>query len=84
MADNVMDVNKMNAKPGGKPRVMRDTVWQSRVKKMNYSVGKCMGYFKREASRMVADDMRKTLAEMDDFKNEKSLIERRPHSSLSA
>ena len=40
MADNVMDVNKMNVKPGGKPRVMRDTVWQSRVKKMNYSVGK--------------------------------------------
>ena len=51
MADNVMDVNKMNVKPGGKPRVMRDTVWQSRVKKMNYSVGKCMGYFKKERYR---------------------------------
>ena len=37
-----------------------------------------------DTSQMVADDMRKTLAEMDDFKNEKSLIEQRPHSSLSA
>jgi len=39
MADNALDVTKMNVNPGGKQRLMRDTVWQGRVQKMNYSVG---------------------------------------------
>lgn len=31
MADDALDVNKMNVNPGGKQTVMRDTVWQDRV-----------------------------------------------------
>lgn len=39
MADDALDVNKMNVNPGGKQRVMRDTVWQGQVQKMNFSLG---------------------------------------------
>lgn len=38
-ADDALDVNKMNVNPGGKQRVMRDTVWQGQVQKMNISLG---------------------------------------------
>ena len=77
MADDTLDVNKMN----GKQRVMRDTVWQGQVQKMNFSLGvpKGMRTVLNErgvnTTGMVADKMRETLAAMDDFKNEKSLIE---------
>ena len=76
MADDTLDVNKMN----GKQRVMRDTVWQGQVQKMNFSLGvpKGMRTVLNErgvdTTGMVADKMRETLAAMDDFKNEKSLI----------
>jgi len=74
---------------------MRDTVWQGRVQTMNYALGvpKGMRVILQErgvnTSRMVGDQMREILAEMDDFKNEKSLIEhylteKGPHSSSSS
>ena len=61
--------------------MMRDTVWQGRVQTMNYALGVPKGMRvilqKRgvNTSRMVGDQMREILAEMDDFKDEKSLIE---------
>ena len=32
MADDALDVTKMNVKPGGKQRIMRDTVWKIATK----------------------------------------------------
>ena len=80
MVDDALDASKMNVN-GGKQRIMRDPVWQGRVHKMNYSLGvaKGMRVVLQErgvdTSRMVVEDMRKALAEMEDFKNEKCLIE---------
>ena len=39
MADDSLDVNKMNVNPGGKQRVMRDGFWDGNVQKMNYAIG---------------------------------------------
>ena len=80
MAD-ALDANKMNVNPGGKQRKMRDTVWRGVVQSMNdrHGVAKGMRQVLRErhvdVSRMTADQMRATIAAMDDFKNEKSLIQ---------
>ena len=30
MADDALDVNAMNVKPGGKQRIMRDTIWNGK------------------------------------------------------
>ena len=81
MADDALDASKMNVNPGSKQRVMWDTVWQGRVQTMNYALGvpKGMRVILQErgvnTSRMVGDQMGEILAEMDDFKNGKSLIE---------
>ena len=37
MADDALDVTKMNVKPGGKQRIMRDTTWNGKVWKMYYT-----------------------------------------------
>ena len=37
MVDDALDVNKMNVKPGGKQRIMRDTTWNGKVWKMYYA-----------------------------------------------
>ena len=81
MADDALDANKMNVNPGGKQRKMRDTVWRGVAQSMNdrHGVAKGMRQVLRErhvdVSRMTADQMRATIAAMDDFKNEKSLIQ---------
>ena len=80
MSDDALDASKMNINPGGKQRVMRDTVWKGKVQKMNYrgvpkEIRAVLTERGVDTSRMKAEDMRATLAEMDDFKNEKSLIE---------
>ena len=36
-ADDALDVNKMNVRPGGKQRIMRDTTWNGRVWKLYYT-----------------------------------------------
>lgn len=80
MADDALDVNKMNVNPGGKQRKMRQTVRQGRVHKMNYSLGvpKGMRVDLQErcvdTSGMVADDTGKAQAEMENLT---------PHSCLS-
>ena len=43
MANDALDASKMNANPGGKQRIMRDTVWQGMVQKMNYLLGLAKG-----------------------------------------
>lgn len=43
MANNALDASEMNVNPGGKQRIMRDTVWQGIVQKMNYSLGLAKG-----------------------------------------
>ena len=85
MADDALDVNHMNVKPGGKQRIMRDTEYDGRVQKMYTTV---RGEKIAKGMRMVleergvstagknADWMRKELASHPDFKNEKNMVER--------
>ena len=83
MADDALDVNKMNVKPGGKQRIMRDTTWNG---KMYYTeqdgkkVAKGMKMVLEERGVSMAgktgDWMRKTIGEHSDFRDEKSMIER--------
>ena len=85
MADDALDVSKMNVKPGGKQRIMRDTTWNGRVWKMYYTerdgrkVAKGLKMVLEErgvsTTGKTADWMRQTLAEHSDFKDEKSMIE---------
>jgi len=71
----------MNVKPGGKQPVMHDSVYNDMVQKMVLEDGtpKGMKLVLRErgidVSNMKADDMRKTLPEMHDFKYEKTKLE---------
>ena len=73
MIDDDLDASKMNVNPGGKQRIMRDTVWQDRVQKMNYSYSvatKGMYVVLQErgvvdTSQIVAEDTRKALVEGD-------------------
>ena len=86
MADDALDVNKMNVKPGGKQRIMRDTTWNGKIWKMYYTdragtkVAKGMKMVLEErgvsTTGKTGDWMRKTLGEHSDFKDEKSMIER--------
>ena len=94
ISENEARAEKMNVNPGGKQRKMRDTVWGGMVQSMNdhRGVPKGMRQVLRErhvdVSGMTADQMRATLAAMDDFKNEKSLIQHllieKAYSSLPA
>ena len=98
MADDALDVSKINVKPGGKQRIMRDTTWNGKVWKMYYTdrdgkkVAKGMKMVLEERGVSTAgkggDWMRKTLGEHFDFKTEKCMIEHvnqeGSHSLLSA
>ena len=65
MADDPLDVNKMNVNPGGKQRVMRDGhgFWDGKVHKMNYAIGLWVVLEERgiDTSGMNGDKMRKVL-----------------------
>lgn len=39
MAEDALDANLMNVKPGGKQPVMHDTVWEGRVQKLTFALG---------------------------------------------
>ena len=39
MANDALDVTKMNVNPGDAHRKIRDTVWQGRVQKMTFNLG---------------------------------------------
>ena len=85
MADDALDVNKMNVFPGGKQRIMRDTEYKGRVQQMytvqgGQKVAKGMKMVLEERGISTAGKngnwMRETLKEHPDFKHEKSMIER--------
>ena len=86
MADDALDVNHMNVKPGGKQRLMRDTEYNGRVKKMYTTVRgervvpKGMKIVLEERGISTAGKnaqwMRNELARHPDFKNEMNMIQR--------
>jgi hypothetical protein len=41
--EDALIAQRMNAHPGGKQHLMRDTVWQGRVQKMVFSIGVAKG-----------------------------------------
>lgn len=82
MAEDSLDVNKMNVKPGGKQRLMRDGWWGGKPHAMKYSNGVAKGLRVVLEERgvntngMDGDKMRQVLGSHPDFKHEKSRIER--------
>ena len=80
-AEDSLNVNRMNVNPGGSQPKMRDTTWEGRVQKMVGSNGTPKGMIQVLVERgvdvrgMKADDMRKRLKEMHDFKYEKTKVE---------
>ena len=86
MADDALDVNKMNVRPGGKQRIMHDTVWNGKKWRMyttasdGTKVAKGLKIVLEERGVSTvgkgADWMRETLAKHSGFRDEKSMIER--------
>ena len=80
-ADDALIASRMNAKPGGKQPLLRDTVWDGKVQKMVYSVGVAKGLIEvlKERGRyrpgMKLEEMRAEISSHPDFKNEKTKIE---------
>ena len=84
LADDALDANKMNVKPGGKQRIMRDTVWDGKTQKMYFmdrgrKVAKGMKLVLEERGESTegknADWMHETLSGHSDFKHERNMIE---------
>ena len=71
----------MNVNPGGNQPAMYDTMWDGKVQRMVFPDGKPKEMRRVleergiDVSRMKADDMRKKLKEMSDFKYEKTKVE---------
>lgn len=82
MAEDSLDATKMNVKPGGKQRVMRDGWWAGKPHPMNFRNGvpKGLRVVLEErginTSSLNGEEMREILASHPDFKYEKSRIER--------
>ena len=82
MAEDSLDVNKMNVNPGGKQRVMRDGFWNGKPQKMNYALGVPKGLRAVLEERgvntkgMNAEEMREILGSHPDFRDEKSRVEK--------
>ena len=82
MAEDSLDVNKMNVNPGGKQRVMHDGWWNGKPQPMNYAIGVAKGLRVVLEERgvntqgMNGDKMKEILGSHPDFKNEKSRVER--------
>ena len=85
MADDDLDVSKRNVKPGGKQRIMQDTVWNAKVWNIYYTerdgkkVAKGLKMVLEERGVSTVEKtaawMQQTLAEHFDFKDKKSMIE---------
>ena len=75
-AEDALNASKMNAHPGGKQPLMRDTVWQGRVQRMVFSIGVAKGLIQILKERgkyrngMKLDEMIE-LASHQDFKRRK-------------
>ena len=80
-ADDTLNVRKMNVQPGGAQPAMRDTMWGRRVQKMVMDDGTPKGMKMVLEERgintrnMNADDMRVVLANHEDFRTEKTIVE---------
>ena len=76
MAEDSLDVNKMNVNPGGKQRVMRNGWWNGKPQPMNYAIGVPKGLRMVLEERgvntrgMNGDKMNEILGSHPDFKNE--------------
>ena len=89
MADDALNVDKMNVGPGGKQPKVRDTVWGGAVQRLvdNDGVPKGMRIVLQErgvdTTKMKAKDMRDLLKTFPDFNRQKNIledyIERRGH-----
>ena len=82
MADDSLDVSKMNVDPGGKRCVTRDSFWNGKPQKMNSALGIPKGLWAVleeqgvSTKGMNADQMRQVIGNHSNFKNEKSRAER--------
>ena len=80
MAEDAVDVSKVNVGPGGKQARLRDTVWAGKLQKMcfNICVPKGMKIILEErginTDSLHKEDMQMILKNHEDFWNEKSRI----------
>ena len=80
-APDALNVNNMNVKPGGAQAVMRDTVWAGKVQTMvdTNGIPKGMKQVLEErginTATLLGPDMKIILANHDDFKSEKTIVE---------
>ena len=81
-AEDALNAKRMNVRPGGAQPKMRDTVWAGHVQKMTMDdrTPKGMKMILEErginTSSMKADDMKIVLSFHDDFRTEKTLVEK--------
>ena len=81
IADNQLNVDKMNVSSGGKQPVMRDTVWNGNVQRMVLDDGRPKGMkiiLKErgvDTHGMNAEKMREKLNTYEDFKIQKTILE---------
>ena len=81
-AEDALNAKRMNVRPGGAQPKMRNTVWAGHVQKMTMDDGtpKGMKMILEErginTSSMKADDMKIVLSFHDDFRTEKTLVEK--------
>ncbi len=79
-AEDALDVNRMNVKPGSKQAVMHDTTWNGQPQKLVFNLGVPKGMKQVLEERgiftetLVAEDMRKILKNHADFQDEKPMI----------
>lgn len=80
MAEDTLDVSRMNVGPGGKQPRMRDTVWAGKPQKLCFNIGlpKGMKIVLEErginTDSLHKEDMQMILRNHDDFHNEKPRI----------
>ena len=80
-APDALNSNNMNVKPGGSQAVMRDTVWAGKIRRLVFDDGVSKGMKQVLEERGIntgtlkADDMQVILANHDDFRAEKTIIE---------
>ena len=85
-AEDALNTEKMNVRPGGKQPLLRDTIFDGKVQKMILDDGRAKGMKTVleergvETKGMNADKMREALNTFEDFKNNKTLLEEKVES----
>ncbi len=80
-ADDMLNADRMNVRPGGKQPVMRDTVYNGQVQSMALPDGQRKGMKLVLEERgvntkgMNATKMREELNKLDDFRNKITILE---------